>query len=140
MGISSDGILVFGIDLGDKYPDKFIVDENTDFEEFLCKEANLEEWRADFSDEERSAYYEKIFKIKDECPVEIVWYCSYDYIMYILAVKSTEILACRGKAIDVSDKMSIEQSRIDAAVKWCKEHGLDYSAKDFKWLLTSMYG
>ena len=58
MGISSDGIIVYGFDIGEDLSSISIFDEESDidsFEDFLLKEANFPEWDENVSDD----YFEK---------------------------------------------------------------------------------
>lgn len=127
MGVSTDGILVFGIDLGEELPEAF--------EEF--DESDL--WW-DFTDSiSGKKSYEDRSKFREEFPVNLTSYCSSEYPMYILAVNGTETVVRRGSTeeIDPND-MKVSDEKIAALKAFCEEYGIEW--KEPKWLLASMWG
>ena len=131
MGISSDGILVFGIELGlEDEPPAFLYDESGteyDFEDMIDAELGIADLPYGERSEARKAY-----------PVDLVWHCSYDYPMYILAVPGTEVKAWRGHAHEFTNGIpEVPQEKIDALKAWAKERGIEGEPC---WILCSMYG
>jgi len=131
MGVSSDGILVFGIELGreDELPE-FLYTEDGDeieFDEMVDAELGISDLSYGERAEARKAY-----------PVDLVWHCSYDYPMYILAVPGTEVSASRGYPHEFTDGLpTVTQEQIDALKAWAAERDIEGEPC---WILTSMYG
>jgi len=161
MGISSDGMLVFGIPLPceDETPDflQKIQDEykqdDVEFEDLIALDAGLdasfEDWER-YYDSEKSGWKEGGEKIYDanrkkrnaavnNCPVDLVMHCSYDYPMYILAVRGKSYSASRGYAEEISDKeLNVTDSQKESLKAWCEKHNVEW--QEPKWLLCSLYG
>lgn len=125
MGVSTDGILVYGIDLEEEFPlawgeyDPDDDDYEFDIDEFI---------------DERTG----------EVPaVEVVWHCSYHYPMYILAIPGTRIRALRGypESID-SSSLEIDPQKIQAFNAWIEKYIPEDQRPDAapSWLLCSMWG
>lgn len=139
MGQSTDGILVFGFDLGveDESPD--FLGEFDDLTDLLSDEAGLTEWRNDFTDAQSSAYFKTRRELEAACPVDIVLHCSGDYPMYILAIRGYEYSASRGSPeIIEMDKLIVDDAKIQAAKEWCEAHGIEW--QEPKWVLASYWG
>lgn len=131
MGISSDAMLYFGFPVGeDEQPPEWYEDGNIkDFDNWICQLAELPE----------DAKYEQRKPIIKACPAELQMYCSYDYPMYILAVRGEEIRVNRGFFEEIHiDALTVDQEKIDAFKRWCEQNNIKY--KEPKWLLCSMYG
>lgn len=143
MGISSDGMLVFGIELEEDVDLAEIFkcddDEDFDFEEFVVSESGAPEWSENMTDDESSAYWDKQRELVKNYPVSLALYCSYEYPMYILSIPGYEYSASRGDAHEISfDNLNVPQEKIDAMKAWCLEH--DFEWEEPKWLLCSVYG
>ena len=145
MGQSTDAILVCGVDFGDDLPEvfqKYMGDmdkEHFDFEDFLCHESGifLEE---NSTKSQFDSWYKRRNEVRDACPVEMIFHCSGEYPMYILAVKGTETTAWRGdpkllNLREVQDSLSFQS--VGLFEKWCKDHEIEKSNPD--WLLCSMW-
>jgi hypothetical protein len=128
MGISSDGILYFGFQVGGDEELPEWMEDYEEFDEFLLAKAGLP---LDTSWQESKA-------IREACPVDLQTYCSYDYPMYILGIRGAEYRAHRGYVVEIGAEMAVPQDRIDAAKSWCEANGIEWH--DPKWLLCSMYG
>lgn len=77
-------------------------------------------------------------EFRETCPADMVMHCSYDYPMYILAVRGTETTASRGYPETLDDALpTVPSEKIDAFKAWCAERGID---GDPKWILCSMWG
>jgi hypothetical protein len=139
MGISSDGILVYGIDFGEEMPNPEWEehDEEFDLDDLIAEEAGLPVWRENMTNQESTEYWAKKRELVAACPVEMVYYCSYDYSMHILAIRGTRLKASRGYAEEVPT-FEVDAEKKDAFKQWCESHGVEYSEP--KWLLCSMYG
>lgn len=136
MGISSDGILCFGFDLGVEDESPEFLGEFEDLDEYLRDDANIPEWSKENSGRD---YFEKVKKVIDECPVDLRMHCSYDYPMYILTIRGTEIRASRGYPEKITpDMLSVQKEKIEAAKEWCENHGVEW--QEPSWILCSIYG
>lgn len=134
MGVSTDAILCFGVDLSEDYEDLLpwqqLEDDDNDFDTWVARisGADTDDWKA-------------IKEAAEKCPVELVSHCSYDYPMYIVAVRGTKITARRGSPKVISlDAIGGDDfiERQIAAERFCEEHGIPCG--DFQWLLCSMWG
>jgi len=136
MGISSNGILVFGI--------AYEEDENDfpwascDFEEWYSREVcGVKE--ADF--ERCDDYWDARRAAAKSAPVDLVLHCMYDYPMYILAPRNTFVSNSRGfpKEIDVT-AYSLEKQAAWRKVlqEFCETHGIFF--KEPKLWLCSLMG
>src|SRR5215217_6040867 len=125
MGVSTDGILVFGIDLGEELP------------EFL---EDFEDTWWDFTDSiSGETDYKKKSEFRDNFPIDLVRYCSYEYPMFILDVNGTETTVARGYVEEiVPSDLVVPQGKIDALKAFCEEYGIEW--QEPKWLLCSMWG
>ena len=103
MGVSTDGILVFGIPLeeGVEFPE--VANFDDDFEEYLYQ------------------------KRRDDpnFPVELVSHCSCEYPMYILAIAGTEFSASRGYVQKIDNLPTVTETQIDQLRAFAEAHDLD---------------
>ncbi len=135
MGISSDGMLFFGIDFGEDLPEPFAGledDGGFDFDEWLCERAGLPYKGTETDWEGREA-------AKAACPVEYEIHCSYDYAMHIFCARGLGWRASRGYPVEIDPKnLIVPQETIDRMKAWFDEVGLPWSEP--KWILCSLYG
>ncbi len=160
MGISSDGCLYYGfaiadengcgemtdVDLAkffgltleeyeeDEYGDEY---EDFDFDEYLYKDAGLAARSDEETKEERDARWEAQDQIKNNCPVSLEMFCSYDYSMYILTIKGYGYSVARGSTAEITS-LAVDADKVDAAKEWCEKRGIKW--QEPKWLLCSLYG
>lgn len=141
MGVSTNAILVFGIDLGEELPESWIKSEDEDefdFDNYLAEKAGHPPWREDMSEPERQLRWKNIREIVGSSPVSLLIHCSCDYPMYILAVNGTEISASRGYPEEILDSnLSVDQVRIQKFKEWVINSGIGWSEP--KWYLCSMW-
>lgn len=132
MGVSTDGILVFGIDLGEEVPE-FLEDFVSDFDSFLSSISGLPGYG------EAGHDFKKDQGFRDSHPVDMTWYCSYDYPMFILTVRGTETRVSRGDAEEINpDNLKVSEEKIAALKAFCEEYDIEW--QEPKWLLVSMWG
>jgi hypothetical protein len=132
MGVSTDGILVFGIDLGEEIPD-FLEEFEGDFDNFLDSISGLPQYGEEGHD------FTKDREFRDNYGVSLTTYCSYEYPMYIIAVNGTETNVNRGYVEEINpEDMKISQEKIDKLKSFCEEYGIEW--QEPKWLLASMWG
>lgn len=132
MGVSTDGILAFGVDFDEDAPDIFKVDGEVDFESAITKMAGYPSF-----EEDPDNYFDNQKKALSLVPVELVMYCSYDCPMYILAVKGESYTAYRGGVVEI-DQFEVDEDKIISARRWCIEHGIAW--ENPRWLLNSLWG
>lgn len=135
MGVSSDGILVFG----------FVVDDEGDAPVFMFDDEGeqiYDEFDDFLIDRELGLAGEDRKVVQDALkayPLAMTIYCSYEYPCYILAIRGTETNVSRGSTKEIDPKeMVIPQEKIDFLKNFCEKYDIDY--EEPKWLLASMYG
>ena len=129
MGVSSDGLLVYGIDLGEESP--AFLDEDQEFDDLLLTEGGQPQYGDEGHDfKDQWAYLE-------QQPVKLTLYCSYDYPMHILSVLGTEVSVNRGYVEEITS-LDVDAEKRSQFIEWCKAHGIENPEP--KWLLASMYG
>jgi hypothetical protein len=137
MGISSDGLLIYGFDLGieDEQPFSELLADNEEFDDFIANEAGIEGWTENAKDD----YWKRYREAVEACPVELHIHCSYDYPMYVLGVRGANFTAYRGDpTIIEKDAFNISEDKIKAAKEWCEKYKIEW--QEPKWVLCSLYG
>ena len=159
MGVSTDGILCFGIwfDEGHTFPwDK--KPYNGDHEEWWKDQCGFkplfklyDDTETGYannkrpSDKEINKYYEhkSKFEEKHPPPFEVIFHCSDSYTMYILAVPGQEFTASRGEAVKINPaKLKVPEKKTKKLIDFCKKYKIRYSRKktDPQWYLCSYWG
>jgi hypothetical protein len=126
MGISSDGLLIFGFPVGDEgeVPEWLAVYD--DFDDFLATTMSISE----------SLSYTDRQRIIDTCPADVFVYCSGDYPMHILGIRGAGFRVRRGYTTEVQPSLlTVPQEKIDAFKAWCEQAGIEW--QEPKWLLCS---
>ena len=133
MGVSTDGILVLGIDLGEDLPE-FMGD---DFDTWLEEQSGINPPNHNDYDNDWPKYWDAMREYKQDFPVDVVRHCSGDYPMYILAVNGTEHKASRGDPVIIDPvNLSFNTIEVEKFIDFCDEHGIDGTPQ---WLLCSMW-
>ncbi|GAG29168.1 unnamed protein product, partial [marine sediment metagenome] len=101
------------------------------------------------SQEKISEYYEhkRQFNFENPIPVKPLMHCSYDYPMFIIAVKETDTTSSRGcpAKIDPESMVVTEDQKkkvVDFCTKYCQPQD-EYSKLpelEPHWYLTSLWG
>jgi hypothetical protein len=140
MGVSTDGILCFGIDLGEDIEDyaelaRIFEEFDGDAEDYFASLAGVPEYGApDFP-----GYKERDRRIA-ALPISLVRHCSGEYPMHILTIPGTEITARRGDPVCVyTAQLQVEPERVTAFLAWCAEHDIDVPEQGPQWILCSMW-
>jgi hypothetical protein len=129
MGISSDGMLYFGFTVGDEDSSPEWMEEYEEFEDFLCAKAGLP----------TDSPWQVKSNLVEACPASLEWYCSYEYPMYILAVRGASFRVNRGYVEEIAPAdLVVNPERIQAFKTWCETNDIPY--EEPKWLLCSMMG
>ena len=155
MGMSTDGIICFGIDFeeGTEFPwsgDQF----DGDIEEWWRKEkgyiTKFHPYDANgnylpgigHGDPRFNEEYKRRAKwdIANPLPVEVVHFCSGDYPMHIIAVAGTYRTACRGEVVKLGLRLECpEPVKIQALYSFLREYNIDFTG-EAGWLLASYWG
>jgi hypothetical protein len=130
MGVSSDGILVYGVDLGEEIP-AFLEEYDGDFNEYLENRSGLPKYGETGHDFGKHNEYPKAF------PIDLTSYCSYEYPMHILSVRGTEHRAYRGYTVPIKS-LDVPRDKVAELISFCAEVGIENPEPS--WLLVSMYG
>lgn len=133
MSISSDGILFYG----------FLIDEDKqeelerlfDYDETGIEEP--EEYYAMKVLNKGKVSYEEYSELDKKEPCEIGMHCSYDYPMYYVGIKESELRAWRGYPKKI-ESFDINKKWNQQIKDFCKIMGIEYQEPD--WYLASMYG
>jgi hypothetical protein len=130
MGVSTDAKLVFGINIGEEWiiPDPWNGMSSDDDDYWSTELAHFIEATTDPENPE----------------VEIEYYCSCDFPLYIIAVPGTTICAPRGyiEVIEPErlDDMMIQEDAYKRYTEWCEKYLPEpYNQHDPAWLLCSMW-
>ena len=146
MGQSTNGILFYGINLGEN-GDEFTFDDEAehyelDFETIYAAKHGLLEPEGDYDDLLTrplfKAYWDKKSSLLKSCPCEIDTYGSSDYPLYFVAVKAGKYLVHRGYTTEIPDGLTAKPEWKEQIKAYCELMGLPYS--DPKWLLVSYWG
>lgn len=129
MGTSTDAILVYGIECGEEEPPEFM-DGYDDFDDYLNSLSGLPKYGEPGHDFAAQRAY------RDAFPVSMTLHCSYDYPMYILAVRGSETCASRGNAKQITS-LVVSEEKVAAFKEFCEKNGVEGEPK---WLLCSMWG
>ena len=129
MGVSSDGMLYFGFEVGEEDQKPDWLEDYDDLDDFIVAKSGLPD----------DAPYEARRKVIEACPAELQLYCSYDCPMYILGVRGAEHCVSRGYTEEINIRsLAVDPDKIHALKAWCDQHGIEWQQP--KWLLCSMYG
>ena len=141
MGISSDAIIAYGIDLGEEWQDLVPWNEEDGFDDWYRARAGLPEWEDGMSPEESSAFFAERRAVSETSPVADIYHCSYDYSMLILAVPGTELRAYRGDPKELPGLLDLDNEKVEAFRAALNEWGvLPLKGEEPRWLLFSMFG
>lgn len=132
MGVSTDGILVFGFEVGEEDERPDFLEGVEDFDEYVDRESGLPEWG------EHGHSFEDQRAFRDKYPVDLITHCSYDYPMHILAVRGTKRRASRGYPLEIDPTdLNVPSEKLEAFKNWAAERGIQGEPK---WLLCSLWG
>lgn len=149
MGVSTDAILAFGVELEDEETPYEAEDEEgylPSLEEYLAKRAGLpdpyDEPNYDEGDpgwlQRREAFWDAKKKLVDEAPIEIVTHQHHEFPQYIVAIKGTVTTARRG--YPQSPAMVTPSAEMRAKARaFCEENEIKFPG-DPRWLLASWWG
>ena len=162
MGVSTDGIICFGIEIEEdeapwqedyeeiddwwldvnnfQNPFRNPYDESGEHDNWIKeKYPNMTDRQISDTEEVENFFDAKRkWQKENPIPVDLVWHCSYDYPMFILAVKGTKINASRGYPRRFSLK-NISAEEIKTLTDFCKKYKIEFEEEP-SWILCSMWG
>lgn len=142
MGVSTNGIIAFGIDLGADEETEFPWAEQEDFEDWWTAASGFShpepKWGGDGPDIAEYFAAKKLWLKEHPCPVEHVIHCSYDYPMSILAVPGTVTENTRGNPEKI-ELATVSADAIAALKRFCADHKIETDSEPC-WLLASLWG
>lgn len=158
MGVSTDAILCYGVCLeeGVEFPwngEEF----ESDFEKWYAKiECGLNPPTGSYDDNKDAyiAYWNKVDELKGEgkipakIPFEIVYHCSSECIMTILAIRGTEKRAWRGSPVVINSNdifSDLHNYWSDQIIEFCRKYNIPMDFPEgeperAEWLLCSYWG
>lgn len=134
MGVSTNGILVFGTPIDEESDSlSFLKEFDNDFDTFVDSLSGLPRWG------EKNHDWNKTHNFRNNYPIDLTLHCSLDYPMYILSIRGTQTTAYRGyvEIIDPND-LVVSKDKIDKLKVFCDEYGIEW--QEPKWYLVSMWG
>jgi hypothetical protein len=145
VGQSTNGILCYGFCL--PYEDEPIPwlqiegedDEEMEFDEFLAKLEGLEKPTADYKEDPKphKAYWKAKDELAAKVGVTLVYHCSGDYSMYILAIRESEYTASRGYPKGLGQGLPDTVEWRDRLKAFCERAGIRFAEP--QWILCSMW-
>lgn len=133
MGVSTDGILFYGIGLGEDSLDEYRENwTHEEWDEEFYKRAGSLLYPAE-------GYYEAQQEARKKWGVEIGIHCSYDYSMYYIALISHNHSASRGYPEEITPEMIAVPADADEKIRaFCELMGIPFEQP--KWYLASLWG
>lgn len=145
MGVTTNGLLFFGIDLGEDWEplwgEDFGFEDLEEFDDFLVKETPYANgsYPETASEEERDRWWKARKGIIEATPVDHVIHCSFDYPMHAFVVRGFSFSASRGFPDEISpDSLVVPEAKIAEFKRWLEEH--DFPVEEPKWFLASLWG
>ena len=146
MGRSASGVITFGHDFGEEWPELILkildsIDEGEylDVEELIKLENpdDLGEWQPDQTKEWYEKYFAKRQKLLEEYPIDYTPHWNVDYPMHIISVPGTTFQNSED-ALEI-DLEALQKAVSPEAVERYKQWFTDRRmvAPEPKWLLTS---
>lgn len=161
MGVSSNACIAYGIDLQDEPPFNDGRDD-TDLAAYLAIKQgavdpwplvpdhinygpldDFKKWEADNAEwrQQQEAWQAATKAAEEASPIVLEYHCSYEYPMYIIALKGTTRTAFRGDPVALPSDFTdlISEKAVTKAQEFCEEYELP-AFDNPSWLLYSMWG
>lgn len=148
MGVSTDGILFYGIAYGEDLDVSELAehhgiayeDFDFDFETLYADKMGVKSPTGDYDldPEVFKKYWADKREINKKSGCEIGTYCSGDYPMYYLAIKDGHYSVSRGSETEIPDGLTAKPEWKQQLELYCAFMGLPF--KEPKWLLVSYWG
>lgn len=164
MGVTTNGEISFGFELGEEAKTPWKYDYDVDEEDWEFEDGDYEDWYytcvkpfvpkiqvytqegnriPGITEEQVNQHWEdkRKFKTENPMPFELVNTCSYDYPMYILAVPGSNMTCHRGYPVEFSpEDLQVKQEDLDKFMAFVKEFFPEFATQTPKWYLSSYYG
>lgn len=145
MSVSNDSILAFGFSLEEELPECLNNAEGSSYENFedmliaksLVEPDSAHEYKSQAVTPAWIEYYKKVDEVKAACPVELVWFCSYEYTMYFMSLKGTKKSASRGYTEEVNT-YAVSEEDIAKFKSFCEDYDIEW--QEPKWYIFGMNG
>jgi hypothetical protein len=142
MGVSTDGILFYGFDLGEPGETKTSTDEADEWIRNHCSWAKHYAARKGVTQKEDESYgdfYDRRKVVLEESGCFIDHHCSGDYVMLYVAVKSFS--ASRGYAAPITAEDLTPLPDAEEKLRaFCEVMGIVFDPADIGWYLASYWG
>ena len=144
MGVSTNAILIFGIDYEEGELPLMNDEDDSDFEKIVAEAYGVKEPEVEYSDEtteEYRKYWAKQREVMNQIPVVMETHCSDSCPMYILGLSKTRVSANRGDPATF-DRGALETEITDRDIELFKEFYEKFNIEwqEPKWLLCSYWG
>lgn len=138
MGVSTNAILFYGIDIGEEVPD-WDEDALDEWEVTYASRLGIKEPEVPYNDNEEvhKKYWDNKSKLAKASGCKVGQYCCSEYPMRYVALKETETTVYRGEAVEIKS-LTVPVDANDKLRRFCKVMGIEY--QDPKWFLTSYWG
>lgn len=142
MGVSTNGILFYGICVDPEDVEIPWHEGDMDIEEYYAKQMGLDAPDEEYSDEviiqdKYHKFWKERNKIHAASKCEVVYHCSYDYPMYGMAISDSVITARRGYPEEI--KNINKDAQWEALLKnYCEKMGVKFEQP--RWWLVSLWG
>ena len=150
MGVSTDGILFYGIAYGEdgehfeisELAESNGLDENDfEFEDLYALKVGVDRPKEAFSKASEPLYHQywdKKREVNQQSGCEVGTYCSDGSPMYYVCIRDSEYTANRGYATEIPDGLTAKPEWKDKLKEYCGLMGLPYMEP--AWLLVSYWG
>jgi len=141
MSISTDGQLSFGIALEEDIELPWNNENENDIDDWWVY--NVLKFKHSVSDRTVSEYFDEKFKFlkKNPLPIKLVYHCSYDSPMFILAVIDKSFEASRGYPKEIKpENLTISQEEISILNNFVEKFNIEIGEEIPRWWLSSIWG
>jgi hypothetical protein len=115
-------------------------DEDWDFEEWIAELEGVK-YPGPYTDENKPkfpAYWEAKDEANKRVGISLVYYCSWEYPMFILAIKESEHKVARGYTESLGQAIEAPTEWRKRLKEFCERTSTEF--KEPEWLLSSLYG
>jgi len=143
MGVSTDAILFFGIDLGENNEFPWIDEEDgADVESFIAAKLGVSRPDCEYEGNEKlfSDYWNKRREVMRNLGCDVGWHCSGSYPMCFVCLEKFNFSACRGypQIIDPAVMQTVSAEDIQKLKDFCELIEVEW--QEPKWQLASYWG
>lgn len=138
MGVSTDGILFYGFDLGE--PGQSMADPDAEWESYDWEDYYLEKKGVVREENEDSdSWFARKDLVLETCGCSLGHHCCDEYIMLFVAAR--DFSASRGYPAPIAKSDLILPSDVDEKLKdFCEVMGIEFKQDQVGWYLASYWG